>query len=48
MINPEHKALYSYRFGDGTIFPRAYKASERAEACIFPGLVVELEPVFAE
>ena len=48
VINPEHKALYSYRFGDGTIFPHAYKASERAEAGIFPGFVVELEPVFAE
>ena len=48
VINPEKKALHCYRFSNGTIFPRTYRASDRAEAGIFPGLVVELEPVFAE
>ena len=48
VINPENKILYSYRFSNGTIFPRTYKAADTAEPGIFPGLVVELEPVFSE
>ncbi|MCL2127699.1 MAG: Uma2 family endonuclease [Treponema sp.] len=48
VIDPEHKTLHCYRFSNGTIFPRTYRSSDTAEAGIFPGLAVELEPVFAE
>ena len=48
VIDPEHKVLHSYLFSNGTIFPRTYRASDAADAGIFPGLVIELEPVFAE
>ena len=48
VIDPEHKALHCYRFSNGTIFPRTYRATGTAEAGIFPGLTIELEPVFSE
>ena len=48
VIDPEHKTLHSYRFNNGTIFAFPYRASGTAESGIFPGLAVELEPVFAE
>ena len=48
LINPEQKTLHRYRFSNGTIFPLTYRATETAEAGIFPGLMIELEPVFSE
>ena len=48
VINPEHKTLHRYLFSNGTIFPHTYRASDTAPVEIFPGLSIELEPVFAE
>ena len=48
VIDPEHKTLHTYHFKDGWIIPRTYRASDTAAIEIFPGLSIELEPVFAE
>ena len=48
VIDPKHKTLHSYLFNNGTIFPHTYRPSDSAPVEIFPGLLIELEPVFAE
>jgi Uma2 family endonuclease len=48
VIDPEHKTLHSYRLNNGTIFFHTYHASGKAPLEIFPDLLLELEPVFAE
>jgi Uma2 family endonuclease len=48
VIDPEHKTLHSYRFNNGTIFPHSYRASDTAPVEVFPGLKIELQPVFSE
>jgi Uma2 family endonuclease len=48
VINPEHKTLHSYRLNSETVFSHIYRASDKAPVEIFPGLVIELEPVFLE
>ena len=48
VIDPEHKILHSYRFINGTIFPHTYRASDKAPVESFPGLLIDLEPVFSE
>ena len=48
VLDPEHKTLHAYLLKDGAIFPRTYRASDTAPVEIFPGLSVELAPVFAD
>ena len=46
IIDPDHKTLHAYRFDNGTIFPRTWHAHDSAKTDMFPGLVIEMEPVF--
>jgi Uma2 family endonuclease len=48
VLDPEHKTLSAYILKNGTIFPRTYRAADAAAVEIFPGLSIDLEPVFAE
>jgi len=48
VLDPEHKTLHAYLLKNGTIFPRTYGASDAARPEVFPDLVVDLAPVFAE
>ena len=48
VIDPEFKALRCYRFSNGTIFPRTYRATDTVKVEMFPGLLIELGPVFSE
>jgi len=48
VIDSEYKTLHSYRFNNETIFPHTYRASDKAPVEIFPGLLIELQPVFSE
>ena len=48
VLNPEGKTLQVYALGQGAPFPRFHAATEKVAVGIFPDLVVDLEPVFAE
>ena len=48
VLDPEHKTLHAYLLKDRAIFPRTYRASDTAPVEIFPGLSIELAPVFAD
>ena len=48
VLDPVYKTLYAYHFKDGWIIPRTFRSSGAAPVEIFPGLTIELEPVFAE
>ena len=48
VVDPEHKVLRCFRFTNGTIFLKTYKEKDTVNVLAFPGLSIELEPVFAE
>ncbi|MCL2192765.1 MAG: Uma2 family endonuclease, partial [Treponema sp.] len=48
VVSPEDKALETYLFDDSVIHFRSYTATDKASVGIFPGFVIDLEPVFAE
>jgi len=48
VLDPEHKTLHTYQLKGSSIFPRTYRSSDTAAVEIFPGLLVDLEPVFSE
>ena len=48
VIDPEHKTVHTYHFKDGWIVPLSFRALGDAAVAIFPGLSIDLEPVFAE
>jgi len=48
LVNPKTKTLKTHFFEKGEIHIRTYNATDKAEVRIFPGFMVDLEPVFAE
>jgi len=48
LVNPKTKTLKTHLFEKGEIHIRTYNATDKAEIRIFPGFMVDLEPVFAE
>jgi Uma2 family endonuclease len=48
VLDPESKTLHTHHFEEGRILSRFYGAEETAQVEILPGLVIALEPVFAE
>jgi len=48
IVDPEHKTVHVNLINKETIFPKTYKAGETAPVGIFPGFLIELEPVFSE
>jgi Uma2 family endonuclease len=47
-IYPENKSLHAHFFNDGQILTRIYGADDRITPVIFPGLEIELKPIFNE